>query len=527
MARRPRMEQLSIYLLKPTVAAWQDALRANAQYQQVPLPEGFADDSTLLTRATPPHAPNWTRFFPHETQQAIANVLAASAGALLLVRASNRWFAVCFGTGWHLLMPDSFERNFGLRTALSVVKRDTLKSVDVSTYENFAKHRRVSTSKGTTIDSFDLEGNLDLLRGVVGECGLPVGQQIGGKDACIIWTRVPFSELTRLCRTLLRLYQSRRVSKRYPMLNNVAEVRDPAEIQRLDDLLDAALANNPHHDVSVAPPEVVDWQRVRAFTIDHANAPDPSPSLEFGSIRTMLQPHPTTADMRQVVVGTEDPAGQDGLQAWKLYDCLVTEIDDPTNAAVKCILMAGDWYVVAATFVGEVNQGLMAIQNHAQALPNAGPVETEGDYNQRFVQSAPTILTLLDKKNISYGGGSSRIEVCDVLSSMSRLYHIKDYSGSATLSHLFSQGTVSARLLLEQDFRQRLLQRYPGLPPTVIHANAITPAQLEIVYAIICEGNRALPAGLPFFSKVRLLEAVRELRRMGFTNVTVAKILRQ
>lgn len=526
MAKQPRIEQLSIYLLKPTILGWQNSLRQNAVYTQIGLPANAPGGAVLLARSTPPHPPGWLKYFPVATQQAAVGLLAASAGAVLFVSVANQWFAACFGTGWHLLAKDSFVRNFGLRAALSVIKDGTLKSVDVSTYENFAKHRRVSTSKGTTIESFDLEGSLDLLRGVFGECGLPVGVHIGGKDACVIWTRVQFDRLAKLCSTLHRVYVSKRVSRRYPILDNVAEVRDPAEIQRLDALLNAALAADPNHDVSIAPPEVVDWQNVQAFTLDHANAPAPSLQFAFADIRAMFAQSPTAAAMRVVEMGTQTPAGLAGPHAWTLYDCLVTEIDDNTNPTVKCILMAGDWYVVAATFVGQVNQDLLGIAQHATALPNALAGENEGQYNQRFQLTNPGSLTLLDKKNISYGGGNSRIEVCDVLSSAACLYHIKDYSGSATLSHLFSQGTVSARLLLEQDFRQKLLNKYPAIPANVFRVNLITPSAIEVTFGIICEATRVLPGGLPFFSKVRLLESARELKRMGFTNVSIAKITR-
>jgi uncharacterized protein (TIGR04141 family) len=523
-----RTEQLSIYLLKSTVNQPVNALRANSHFTSVQLPVGSPADFELYTRSTPPHSPGWMRFFPQSTQQAIQGLLSASAGAVLFVKSKNRLFAICFGTGWHLLAKDSFVRGFGLRAALSLVKRDTLKSVDVSTYENFAKHRRVSTSKGTTIDSFDIEGQLDLLRGVIGECSASaVGQHIGGKDACIVWTKIQFSEIPRLCKVLVSAYESKRVSKHYPIVNQVAEVRDPSEVQRLDSLLDSEFAANPNYDASVAPPEVVDWQNVSEFVLDHPNAPAPSISLSFADVRNLFAPNPPTlSQLRSIILGTLTPNGTPGTQSWTLYDCIVSEISDPTDPSVRCILMAGDWYVVSASFVTQVNQQLASIGQHAVALPNALQGETEGVYNERFKNQNPLTHGLLDKKNISYGGGNSRIEVCDVISSQPCLYHVKDYHGSATLSHLFAQGTVSARLLLEQEFRQEVINKHPNLPGAPIQLASINPNNIEVVYAIICEPTRSIPSGLPFFSKVRLNESVKELRRMGYTNVTVARVSR-
>jgi uncharacterized protein (TIGR04141 family) len=411
---------------------------------------------------------------------------------------------------------------------LSVIKEKTLKSVDVSTYENFAKHRRVSTSKGTSIDSFDIEGHLDLLRGVVGECGFrAIGQQIAGKDACVVWTRVSFECIHKLCRVLLSLYESSRVAERYPLINNVSEVRDPSVISRLDGLLDTKLAEVINYDVTIAPPEAVSWQEIQSFKFDQYGSLEPSLGYSFDDVREMFgAAEPTCELMRKITLETVKPDGNIGLQSWSLYDCLVTEINDTTNSNYKYILMAGEWYEVAESFAQQVETGIAALSMHSIVLPNAGHNENEGEYNLRFVSTDTSIYTLLDKKNISYGGGSSRVEVCDVLSSTMTLYHVKDYHGSATLSHLFAQGTVSARLLLEQEFRQKLLTKYPDLPANVLQVGRISPGDIEIVYAIICESGRELPSGLPFFSKVRLLESVRELRRMGYSNVSVAKITR-
>jgi uncharacterized protein (TIGR04141 family) len=61
----------------------------------------------------------------------------------------------------------------------------------------------------------------------------------------------------------------------------------------------------------------------------------------------------------------------------------------------------------------------------------------------------------------------------------------------------------------------------------VIQQGTLDPSVHEIVYGIICETTRQIPAGLPFFSKVRLCESFRELRRMGFTDVSTARIVRQ
>ena len=527
---RTRQQQLSIYLLKDHIANAAGALRQGAQYDAAALPDDFPASLSLFVRPSVSNPPAWVRYLPVATQNQLQALYTASAGAVIFVEARGRLFAVCFGTGWHLLKKDVIIRSFGLRAALALVDPTTLQAVDISTYDNFAKYRRVSTSKGTTMESFDIEGQLDLLRGVVGVCSRSaLAVKIGGRDPCILWTRTEMDQLPKLCAVLLRAYASKRVEQRYPVIDNVSQVRDPAENARLDSVLDAVLAANPNHDVTVAPSEVVNWDDVQAFTVDHAGAPPPVVDIQFAAIKNLYGPGALTVqDLRSLDVGTIKPDGAAGPQRWSAYDCCVTEIDDPNDPNVRCILMAGDWYVVAATFVQQVSQDLQAIPGHtARALPDAHAGEIEPTYNARVVAADAANLSLLDAKVVSYGGGRSRIEVCDFLSSASQLYHIKDYHGSATLSHLFSQATVSARLLLEQDFRDEVRAKFGAAVQQVIPSANFSPNTYEVVIGIICKQARNIPGDLPFFSKVRLMEAARELRRMGFTNVSTIKIRRQ
>lgn len=525
-----RTQHLSIYLLKPHIAIPADAIRTGARHERVDLPDDAPSQLSLFIQPTLSHSPEWLQYFPAETRNNLQTLFSASSGATIFVSARDRLFAVCFGTGWHLLRNDCFVRSFGLRAALSLVALNTLKAVDISTYDNFAKYRRVSTSKGTTIESFDIEGQLDLLRGVVGTSSRAlVAQQIGGRDSCILWTRNSIGHLPKLCSILLRAYESGRVERRFPIISNVNLVRDPTEISRLDATLESVLMADPGHDITFAPPEVINWDDIDSFQIDLSGAPPPSIDLQFSALRNLLAPHPVTlVDLRKVGIQTVRPDGTPGMQRWSAYDCVVTEIADPNNPTVRCILMAGDWYVVASSFVEQVAQDLQAIPQHtARALPDAGTHDTETIYNASVVASDPNALSLLHAKDISYGGGRSRIEVCDFLSLGKQLYHIKDYHGSATLSHLFSQGVVSARLLLEADFRSKMRAKYGVIVEHVIPDTNITPSEYEVVFGIICEPSRSIPSGLPFFSKVRLLEAARELRRMGYNRVSTAKIARR
>ncbi|WP_340673733.1 DUF6119 family protein [Brevibacillus agri] len=111
-----------------------------------------------------------------------------------------------------------------------------------------------------------------------------------------------------------------------------------------------------------------------------------------------------------------------------------------------------------------------------------------------------------------------------------KLIHVKPWDSSSTLSHLFSQGRVSAELLIQEiEFRKLTRQKISGLDISfvnVIEENFFNPREYEIVFAIIDPSNNPLRERLPFFSKLNMMQNVKYLRNLGFS-VTLKKIFRR
>jgi uncharacterized protein (TIGR04141 family) len=127
----------------------------------------------------------------------------------------------------------------------------------------------------------------------------------------------------------------------------------------------------------------------------------------------------------------------------------------------------------------------------------------------------------MDKANIKTEDGG-KFEACDLLSLPGHLIHVKRYNGSQTLSHLFSQGTVSAELLnsdttAKQNFVDTVVAKDANFKPTAIAAPKV------VTYAIAIKDSYDLPLDLPTFSKVNLRDFARRLRRMG-VKPTIARI---
>jgi uncharacterized protein (TIGR04141 family) len=147
-------------------------------------------------------------------------------------------------------------------------------------------------------------------------------------------------------------------------------------------------------------------------------------------------------------------------------------------------------------------------------------IEKEEDYNARA--SAELDCYLLDKKLIKSNKTTTAIELCDLLTHDRKMIHVKHRKGgSAGLSHLFSQGSVAAEVLLgDRDFRKearKVLGRVNRNARDLVPLDGIRSSDYEVVFLILGDGSTSIKATLPFFSKVNLSRAYENLAQRGFS----------
>ena len=159
--------------------------------------------------------------------------------------------------------------------------------------------------------------------------------------------------------------------------------------------------------------------------------------------------------------------------------------------------------------------------------------EDEGSYNERVANVDRDHRLIMDKRLVKPSEGQDSIEFCDIYTTNKELVHVKRYSGSATLSHLFNQGLVSGELLIQQDFRSRINAKLEEIGRDTEHRelNAWEVEQndrdfhrgdYKVIYAIITESEGERPS-IPFFSKVAFRHVCRRLQDYGY-NVYLMKI---
>jgi uncharacterized protein (TIGR04141 family) len=107
------------------------------------------------------------------------------------------------------------------------------------------------------------------------------------------------------------------------------------------------------------------------------------------------------------------------------------------------------------------------------------------------------------------------MEYCDLYTEtldFRDLIHVKHGTSSAVLSHLFSQGTTSAEACLDyaicREQADELVKKAIG---SAAYTRSDRPPKVRTVYGII----RPRAGKLPFFTKVNLKRACRDLNRAG------------
>jgi uncharacterized protein (TIGR04141 family) len=268
----------------------------------------------------------------------------------------------------------------------------------------------------------------------------------------------------------------------------------------------------------MAVPEVVDWSDVKGFRYLRAKRGDLNPDLDMADFLKVVQ-KPITSDTLKEPVFMISSSTDDEMDRWSAFQCTYAEV---ALGEEIYVLNNGKWYRIASSFTKQVQSDFDSVARSAIALPEC-TVAREEDYNKSAVAALPGACCM-DRKLISYGGGHSSIEFCDILTTKKQMIHVKRYGGSSVLSHLFAQGTVSGEAFVsDPDFRKKLNAKLPEA-----HKLANTLAQpdareYEVIYGIISDSES--PLDIPFFSKVNLRYARRRLASMGY-KVAIKKIRR-
>ncbi|MBK7583754.1 MAG: TIGR04141 family sporadically distributed protein [Myxococcales bacterium] len=514
---KPHPITLTLYLLKSDIRAPESALRdpgdPRLHVENVALPG--TKIAKLFARQNPTSPPKWTTFFP-DSPIIRQRLKTTSAAGVFVFHSGKRFLALTFGHGRHLLAPGSWEDGFGLRVTLNSIDPARLKSIDHKNFESITRHARTQTSVEGTAADFGLNIEQDLVRAVAGTPrDLALGKRMAGMDALVVSVPVELDGLPELARLYLRKYQSDEYKKNFDWIDHIGEVRDAALVRELDEALADRFRRGEHERLWMVPPDLVDWSSLSGFkyrATDEAVCPDLHVSDFVRSVRDPNSITVKSLKSRRILAIAADEEHE--IDSWSAYQCIYFEHD---RSDETFLLSAGRWYRIARDFAGTVNAEVKRLVSTDPALPALEKTDRdEGEYNARVAKGSGSKYALMDRKNISHGGGPSRVELCDLYSSGGAFIHVKKYAGSAVLSHLFAQGVTSASLWFgDADFRAKANQKLPTTHRLADPAAAPIGKAHRVVYAVASRSKKPIDESLPFFSRLNLRNAAKQLRPLG------------
>ncbi len=467
--------------------------------------------------------PYWAPLADAIVGRAIDQLSNKSSSAVLLIRVNGKVLAFTFGYGRFLLNIGYFEQDFGLKTALNTLNHQSLRSVELHTLEDQPIQKKSQATRDSDASVFGIDIFRDVLRAVTGSPRVGIGyKNISGGDAIYSFgMEMLVEDIPKIAADLLGYYNLDLYKKSFSWVDNIRRVKDTASISALDDLFLAAVKRRDE-SIVVTLPEIIEWDSVLGFSFTRSKR-DLSPTIDTGKYLENIVPDSISVEsIRRDRLYITDI--HDNEFAHSLYECLYFELDGVNS---KKVIFGGNWYEIDKFFMNGIDATLALIELSDIPFPSIEvwdegekkKIEAEGDYNERVAVSLDCYL--LDKKLVKCSKTTSPIELCDLLTKDKKLIHVKHRKGgSAGLSHLFAQGSVSAEVMLgDRAFRKearKVLRRISHSAHELIPIDGLKSSDYEVVFLILGDTNLSVKENLPFFSKVNLTLVFENLSQRGY-----------
>ncbi|MFC5526758.1 DUF6119 family protein [Rhodanobacter ginsengisoli] len=513
---------LNIYLLKGDPCLAKEHVDMGGMTQSVEIKVGD-EQTAVLHYGQMSGSPDWLARLFALAKEAPDALKSASISAILLVEANGRLFALTFGHAWQKVKISAVEPNFGIRCVLNLAEERSLRAIrrDRIAEESLQAIEQIPDSDG--ISRFGMNIEKDLLRGVKAkiDSDLGFGAWVAGADAFKTSIDLSTEYLTAFLSRCLKLHAMDEYKKRFSWVDNIAPLRnssiEPILAQELSHLV-----TQKDVGITLSVPDLLSWDDHDYFSFERkrkgqapcANHLELSQWVEYASAASADGHTITVDDLNNRKIYAFRQGGLEN-DSWPVFQCLHGIVKYKNEVYLA---HSGKWFILNRDFVDATNKRVTEIPHATLVLPSSTISEHEGAFNERAAMASGGHIMLLDKKLIPHGGGSSKFEVCDLLTQNGELICVKPWGGgSGSLSHLFYQAKNAIALLNnDASFRDKVRLYIDKADPTFtviwdyICANA---EQAEVVLAILRGCSKE---SLPFFAKLALCDCVSDLRSMRF-----------
>ncbi len=167
-----KSQKLSIYLVKDSIADHADIVK------DVNTKETFTN-GILYYKKSLSKEPTWTDNFFNKSIESLKNS-TASGLYVTKIKYNNKdiYFGISFGHGWQMFKDGVIIEQFGIKTALSILKSE-IKHIQKKNFKNGLKDVSEQLGRIGTVADFGFDVEQDIMRAVAGE---PENQELYGKN---------------------------------------------------------------------------------------------------------------------------------------------------------------------------------------------------------------------------------------------------------------------------------------------------------------------------------------------------------
>lgn len=515
--------------IKPTIYLLKEDVKDPSKLFKQRLKIKEESGCMLYYKSSKKNTPDWSEFVVNSFELGSNPFQNSSSYAVVIIQVKNRYFAIPFGMGMHLIDLTKIEFNFGLKTAINAIPKEEIRQLDTTKPELKSQKTKRLAAIGTTPEDFEINKEREILRGIVGKVPgkLNVGESFEGRDS--LRTGKPISSLTDLKKyvnQIYLLYLNDNYKQDYPWIDNISLVRDKKLEENLRKLLVKELKSGKLDEMYIIPPVFFgeDFEiKGFAFTTGDGTHLDKKNVFEMPSISDWKK---NVGDQRKTITVDkldnfkihEIKEGDKG-RTWLLERSLSWEVDLHAN---RYILSEGSWYEISPTFyalISDYFKKRVIDTSLFLPIPTKSKIK-ESEYNKEICDALKGRylfdLGHIDAK-LKYIGKDQN-EVCDVYDCNTNTFiHVKMGKSSSSLSHLFQQGNFSG-IALKQD--EMLLDQFIDHLKTDNYekANYLKPLKTSnhkiLFIAVVDKGKKQ---DIPFFSKVTFFHVVhRSLEFAGY-----------
>jgi uncharacterized protein (TIGR04141 family) len=515
--------------------------------EKIPLKSGV--DGVLYVYSSKSELPEWIRYLEpivnggNKLKEEVRASFSNSALLVLKFKKINRCAIFTFGYGKSLIKFDKVETFFGRNVVLNSMKDDRILSLKSRSYDKQPRHKENQGTESAGLNAFEIDLQNEILQKLTGEYDgdffkkegfddQSIGQRLTGYDSVSLSTSISLKDIEDLCSWLTTRFESDRYKKLLPDIDSFCPVKSDDLISKLDTLLLKKIKNGDLDDLHLSVPYALDTEEYIQFSIrgigksakedyqsDSLTVTDLYDALNDSKKLIELEIEFLKQNLKLICFSNREPARN---KYPAVYRCLTGEVTVGTQTYA---LMDGDWYEIDADFFERIVKKLnkQVKTGFANLSPYLETDESEGGYNNRQCDEFGYLLFDQDLVKLRGRGG---IEVCDLLCPTGKLIHVKRYTASSTLSHLFSQAYVSIKSLMEdEDFTERFLNKIEKKTVRNKIGRSLNDRSAAIILAIIMKETTHHRAekqirNLPAFSVVNLHKFVKDIETLGF-KVTV------